>query len=30
MLSHDVIGLFELIVAVGALATLWIGLNRKP
>ena len=30
MLSHDLIGLFELIVAIGALGILWIVLNRKP
>jgi hypothetical protein len=30
MLNQDMVGLVELIVAVGTLAALWIGLNRKP
>jgi hypothetical protein len=30
MLSQDIVGLLELMTAVGVLAILWIGLNRKP
>jgi hypothetical protein len=30
VLSQEMVGLIELWVAVGALAALWMGLNRKP
>jgi hypothetical protein len=30
MLSQDIIALLELMTAVGVLAVLWVGLNRKP